>query len=162
VTLWIGSTLEGTGSSDANGNFSFMWAETAATTYTVKWERSSNTVADISKPITVSIVKISTALSLTRSASSILLGKTVTLRGELQQVPVSADRDIAGASVRLQRIIPGSSTMVSLVTKVTNGDGLYSYTYKPTKRGTWRFRAVYDGSSAFNGKTSVTVSVIVR
>ncbi len=162
VSLWTGSTQVASTTTDANGNFAFMLAEASSTTYTMKWQRSSNTITWLSKTATVSVIKTTTRLSIARSASAITLGRSVSLSGELERSPFTADHDLTGASVRIQARRPGTTTWTTLTTKTTNSDGRYAYAYKPNRRGTWLFRATYGGSSVYASATSPSISVVVR
>ena len=152
VTLWNGATQVGATTADANGNFSFMLASSTSKTYTVKWERSSNPLTDIAMNARVTVA---TRLTLTRSVSSVLAGRTFALRGVVSPASASA--------IRIDGIRPGTTSYRTLGTVTANAStGAYSFSYHTTIRGTWRFRAVFVGTTSHNGVTSSSVTVVVR
>jgi hypothetical protein len=156
VSLWSGSTKLESKTTDANGNYAFSEAVTGTTSYTVLWERSSQSVSDLTASKTVKFEKIPSTLSLSRSASSVLAGRTFTLRGELNPDQISP------ASIRIQYKKPRSTVWVTLRTLTTNGDGAYSTKYSTKTKGTWQFRALYSGAAGWLGSTSSTVKVLVK
>jgi Zn-finger protein len=154
VTLWNGSTKLSTAVTDDNGNYAFAYAASSTKTYTVLWERSSQSVSDLTASATVQVEKVPTALSLTRSASSVKAGAKFTLKGELNPDQTS--------SVKIQYKKPHTSTWKTLVVKTTSSDGTYSYTYSTKTKGTWQFRTVFAGTATYLGSTSATVKVLVK
>jgi hypothetical protein len=156
VTLWKGSTKLGTATTDEGGNYAFAQSEVGATTFTVLWKRSSNSVADLSKSVTVGFEKMPTALSIIRSVSSVKHGHTFSLHGELNP-------DMVGrVSIAVQYKKPRSTKWVTLRSVTTSTDGAYSTSYSTKTKGTWQFRAVYAASAGWLGSTSGTVKVLVK
>jgi hypothetical protein len=103
VKLFDGTTLLGTAVSDANGNYSFAYAQTASKTYTVKWARSSQAKSDLSVSAVVGldVVKVDTDLDLFISKTSVTRGYSYTLSGNI-------DPAFSGAAISLYYKKPGS------------------------------------------------------
>lgn len=148
--------------SDANGNFAFMVAPAATTTYRVRWERSSAPVTHLlSANVTVAVASpvAATTVTIRTSAASVLLGRAFVLSGAM--TPASA----VGQVVRVDVKRPGRTTWsYSSNRGVTAGlaGPVWSYRYLPVLRGTYYFRAVFAGTAGFKPSTSGVVAVAVR
>jgi hypothetical protein len=154
LSLWIGSTKIGSTTTDANGNYAFAWASTTGQTYTVLWERSSQSVSDLTATKHVDVERVTTSLSLFRSASSVFAGRSFRLFGELTPDQV--------ASVTIQYKKPGTSVWRTYFTTLTGADGTYSFTSATRTKGTWQFRTLFAGTAGYTPSTSVTVKVLVK
>jgi hypothetical protein len=167
LTLWDGATKLGTTVADSNGNYSFGWASTASHTYTVLWERSSQSVSDLTASASVSISgapagSVATTLSLSRTKSTITHGSSVRFYGDLNPDAATAS---APASIRVQYKKPGTSKWVTWRYVTTTGSGDYSTTWKTgssTARGTWSWRTYFGARDNFLGDWSNTVTVHVN
>jgi mono/diheme cytochrome c family protein len=152
ITLWSGPQL-GTAVTDANGNYAFAWSQTVAKTYTVLWERSSQTVSDLTNAVTVNMAaaanKTETDLTLTLSKQTRHPGQTFTVSGNITPA-------FAGASIIIQAQKPGSSTWLTqpMSPLTTNSAGHYQANTHLSTRGTWTYRARFAGNTTYLASTA--------
>jgi hypothetical protein len=143
---------------DANGEFSLTDTVDAPGEYTYQasWAGDGATAGSGSAMSTTTLtVKYSSSLTLTRSASSIVFGQQVTLKG--------AWSSVSGA--------PGTTVLTIERQKVGGGlksfpDALglankYQYVDTPPSAGTFTYATSWPGDAEHFGATSATVSVTV-
>jgi len=116
---------------------------------------------DMMRPLAVgaSFAGVASRISLKATHANMRRRKAVTLSGELRPHG-------PGDAVRLEILRPGAKRWATLATLFTtsgaSGLGRYSYSLKPRKRGTYRFRAVFVGDATRTPTHSRIVSVRVR
>lgn len=112
---------------------------------------------DMMRPLMPSLTYMgrSTSLSVHRSLSSLRLGRKVRLYGSITKGEL-------GDLITIQVKRPGSKTWVTLknvytgtISGTTAG---YTYTYKPTRRGTYSIRSKFAGTADRRPKTSTVVT----
>ncbi|MDO8963903.1 MAG: multicopper oxidase domain-containing protein [Coriobacteriia bacterium] len=125
--------------------------------------RSTYQFIDIRGPHTITSVNapmIATAVSLSRSASSIRRGRTVRLSGRVSPVA------LAGQTVRIDVRRPGSrSWRVLSYRRISTSAGRavwWPYTYRLTSRGLYSFRVSYLGDRTHRRSVSSTAYVRAR
>jgi hypothetical protein len=64
--------------------------------------------------------------------------------------------------IKFQVMKPGTGRWTSVSTRMTDDEGMWTASYRPTKRGTYRFRAVFKGDETLAPSISDTVKVRVR
>jgi archaellum component FlaF (FlaF/FlaG flagellin family) len=94
----------------------------------------------------------STSLLLSTDKSEYVLGENVTLKGRLTP----------GMSVQITMTIVSPNSSTFRVNLQSNGSGIFSYTFKPDRIGTWSAYAEYPGSSEYEASRSDTVSFRVK
>jgi hypothetical protein len=165
VQLFDGADRIGEGTSDENGNFAFMLAQTSATTYTVKWVRSSQAITYLTTDVTVGmtpavippVVKIDTDLSLSINRRTVHRGVTFYLSGGI-------DPAFAGASIVIQYKKPGSATWVSIAQspRITTSAGHFAASTHVHTLGTWTYRAKFSGDATHTGSSASCKILCVR
>lgn len=157
---WVAA---GSTRSDANGNFAFMVSPTAATTYRLRWDRSSAAVTRlVSAPFAVTVVVPDkpTTITIRTNTTSVLLSQVFVLSGN---VTPSA---LVGKVMHVDVKRPGSAVWIYSsargIMAGAGGTAVWAYGYKPVLRGTYTFRAVFDGGSGYAKSSSGTVAVAVR
>jgi hypothetical protein len=98
--------------------------------------------------------KQQTTISCTLSKSIIEKGETITISGIIN-VPISAT-----VTIQVSRNNGISWENLSNVTSSSNG--YYSYTWKPSEKGTYKNRSVWYGYSTYLGATSSVVTLTVN
>ena len=88
------------------------------------------------------------------SAAAIKYGKTVKLTGGVKPAA-------AGQTVKLMAK-KGSGSWKTVKTVTLNSSSNYAYSYKPTGKAVWSFKAQYAGTTAVQGSTSTVVKVKVN
>jgi hypothetical protein len=117
---------------------------------------------DVARNVMAHVVKsfaiapASTSVSLKASATSLRLGKYVTLTARL------SGGAPAGTSVRFEARRPGSSSYALLSSRGVSATGAASYRYKLAKKGTYYFRVRFMGITNFAASTSKLVKVVVK
>ena len=157
LALWANGVDTGMKTTaDAQGNFAFMVTPAAATTYKVVWARSGDSGTDLaSASMKVAVAKMASKTTLAKSASTILLGKTVKLSGKVTPATTG--------NVKIQYRRTTSGTWKTAVnTFALNASSGYSKTYRPSAKGTWYFRTLYAGNTTVASSTSPTVKVTVK
>jgi hypothetical protein len=140
------------GTTDRNGNVSFVIMSTATADYRLRWDRCSNDNADLySDARTITVVSSTSARS---SRSSVKGGRTFTLSGSV--TPGQA----AGGQVLIQARKGTRGGFRTLYGNTLSASSTYARNIKPSSRGTWYYRVVYTGSAAIAGSTSPTVKVV--
>ncbi|HTY73498.1 MAG TPA: hypothetical protein VMI11_13900 [Actinomycetes bacterium] len=89
------------------------------------------------------------------------VGKTLSVKATLKKIRTSAYAALASTYVSIQYKSPGSRTWHTLKKVKTSSTGVAATTYKPSKKGTYSFRAVYTGSTYVAAATSATDTVKV-
>jgi hypothetical protein len=141
--------------SDAKGDFAFMISPTVATTYTVKWTRSSSSITTLwSGEVKVGIAKVASRTTLTASAKSIMLGKTVKLTGKV----TPAD---PGKTVTFQTRRPGTAWKTRATLTLSDAS-TFLKKFTPKARGKWYFRVTYPGSATVGTSKSPRILVTVK
>jgi hypothetical protein len=97
---------------------------------------------------TVTVVFTTPTVTIRTSATSILLGRTVTLSG-------TARPPAPGATINLYMQRPGTTAYVIVSRPAVSAAGTWTFTYKPTARGRYLFYPNYGGVRA----TSIVVTV---
>lgn len=152
ISLWSGSQL-GTAVTDASGNYAFAYAQTVAKTYTVMWERSSQSVSDLTNAASVGMAaaanKTETDLTLSISRQTRHPGQTFTVSGDLTPA-------FAGASIIIQARKPGSTTWLTqpISPLTTNSAGHFSAVTHLKTRGIWTYRARFAGNATYLASTA--------
>jgi FtsP/CotA-like multicopper oxidase with cupredoxin domain len=96
----------------------------------------------------VTVAVTGPSVTIRASASTILLGQSVTLSG-------TARPYVAGATINLYMLRPGAASFVIVSRPALTSPGNWTYTYRPTLRGRYAFYPTYGGVRA----TSVIVTV---
>jgi hypothetical protein len=164
LTLLADGTPAGTTVSDANGNFAFTVAPAATTTYVVRWDRSSNASTQLlsdDETIEVAVPLIPTTITIATSSSNVLLNGQFTLSGAATPV------GLVGLNMHVDVKKPGRayySYSSARTIYASGGSARWLYKYIPRLiRGTYVFKAVFDGNATYGASTSpTTVSVRVR
>ena len=140
---------------DARGVFAFAIEPAAATTYSVVWVRSGNSLTDLSSSsMKVAIAKSSSKTTIAASASSIKVGKTVKLSGKV--TPAAA-----GQTVKIE-YRKGDGSWKTMGSVTLNASSAYAKSYTLQSKATWSFRAKYSGTTTVASSTSATVKVQVK
>ena len=136
-------------------------------THTIEYwaaDIARNASAHVTKTFTITapvvpvvpVVPAATTLTIKSNHASTYRSHTIVLSGSLKPgVPLNSN-------VLLQYKKPGTTPWVTLSTRHTSSTGAWSYSYKVTKKGSYYFRAVYLGTSAFMPKTSSWIRVSVK
>jgi len=108
---------------------------------------------------TVTPVPAATTLSLSQSRTSVARYHSVKLSGALTPGAI-------GNSIRVYVVKPGSTSwtrvaIVSATSLTTNAGARWSYSYKPSRRGTYKIRVKFLGTSGLAASTSRTVRLRV-
>ncbi len=97
-----------------------------------------------------------------RSAITVRLNHSSLTRYRYVTITGTFGPAVAGESVRVEILKPGSSTWLR-VTRTTNAAGAWaSLRYKVTRRGTYRVRTRFLGDARFTASTSVYARLVVR
>jgi len=140
---------------DAKGDFAFMIAPAAATTYTVKWVRSSDPLTDLwSAGVKVNVAKMASKTTIKASASTITLNKSVKLTGKVSPAA-------AGATVKLQ-YRKGTSGSWKSWTLTLDASSAYSKKFTPGSKGSWYFKTSYAGTATVSSSNTGTIHVHVK
>ncbi len=99
-----------------------------------------------------------TTLSMKASPASLPLGQTLNVTGVLREF--QGGLAIPDAIISIQYCRNGGAWS-QLAQKITNTTGTYYAEHTPTVAGTYQYRALFAGSSAFGSSESPTVSVTV-
>ena len=148
-----GWTAAGTGTTSAGGTYSFVRTPTAKTYYRVSFDGDAGAFPCTSPVVSVA-PKYNTMLTLTPSATEIVVGGTVTLSGTLK---TSGGTALVGRTVRLETSADGSTGWTVADTIATSGSGSYAFVRSPTSKT--YYRAVFDGDSETFPCTSQVVEV---
>jgi hypothetical protein len=107
------------------------------------------------------VVKASTTLTTDATPEPGRTGHWLTVKSTLKQLHSSGYVALKSVYVTIQYKAPGSSVWHTLKKAKTSSTGVVSATYKPLKKGTYSFRAVYAGSTYAAAVTSAADSVKV-
>ena len=143
----------------ASETLTFTWdtAEAGPGTYTIKAEASilageTDLANNILIDGTVTVEKITTALSCSVSKDTITEGNSIVVLG-------SINATLSGKTVTLTYRKPDGSTLNRTIT--TGSDGSYSDSYTPDATGSWSVTASWEGDSTHTGATSSSKSFVV-
>jgi hypothetical protein len=158
VTLRNGASVLGTAVTDASGNYAFAYAQSSAATYSVVWERSSQSASDLTASATIGMdtlqgAKINTDLSLSINKQTQHKKHNFTLSGELSP-------DVAGAAISID--VRGSGGWTHVADLTTSGDGSFSWTTHLNKTGTKTYRARFAGDALRNASSAQHKIKIVK
>ncbi len=138
---------------DAQGGFTFIVTQVAATSYTATWQRSSVASTDLtSAPIKIAAAKLASKTTIVRSAKSIAFGKSVRISGKV--TPAAT----ASVTIKYRRGTSGAWKSA----KATLTSGSYAKSFSGLSRGTWSFKTLYAGTASVASSTSATVNVTVK
>jgi hypothetical protein len=162
LKLWANGAAYGGGSPSvstvtaaANGTFAFMVEQTAASDYQVQWLRSGDGRTYLtSATVNVAMAKYTSTTTIKKSASPIKLGKSVTISGT-----VTAAKPATG-TVKLQ-YKKGSGSWKSW-TLTLDASSNYKKKFTPGSKGTWYFKATYNGTTEIATSKSAQISVKVK
>ncbi|MFA4964987.1 MAG: ammonia-forming cytochrome c nitrite reductase subunit c552 [Thermoleophilia bacterium] len=142
--------------SAASGTFAFLVMPSATSTYSVAWVRSGNALTDLrSGSAKVIVAKAASKTTLKASATSITLGKAVTLSGAV--TPAAA-----GKVVKIQYRRSTATAWKALTSATLSATSKYAKAYRPKAKGAWYFRAVFGGSTSLLGSKSAAFKVTVK
>jgi len=96
-------------------------------------------------------------VTISLSKTSILLGKTVTVKGK-----VTPPRPGASVKLTFQRKVSGTWKTVLTKTRTLSSTSAYSYTYKPGKKGSYRVRCTVPATAELVAKSTVWKSFTVK
>jgi hypothetical protein len=102
---------------------------------------------------------VATKLTMAAGAKSVAAGKSVAFKGRLTPAAASP------AQIRIACKKPGASTWEVLRNVVSDADGDYSTTWRPTaktQKGVWSWRAEFGGADGWTTQTSSVVNVRVQ
>jgi hypothetical protein len=151
IKLSTGTTT----TADAQGAFTFIVTQSAATSYTATWQRSSVASTDLtSAQISVAQAKFSSKTTIKAGNTSIKLHKSVKISGK-----VTSEGKISG-SVTIQ-YRKGTSGAWKSANKI-NTTGSYAKTFTPGSKGSWYYKASYSGTSTVASSSTGTVKVTVK
>lgn len=155
VRIIEGSTLVDTVITGVDGAFSYTGSATSsAGTLTFKAVSEGDSTYSSVESSTVSVTvgnKPVPTISLGASSSSITVGNSVTMSGQL----VYGSTALSNASVKIYN----GNTLVDTVS--TNSQGYYTKSVSGLTVGTHSFTAVFEGDSSYASVTSTAVSVTV-
>jgi hypothetical protein len=123
------------------GRYTYVWTPTTAGTYQVRasWSGDAVTSANMSNIKTITVRKLSSAITLEANPSSITLGSQVTLDGTIEPSRTNAQVTIYARK--------GEAEWVSIATPVTDDQGYYSFEWEPTETGTYDVQAKWSGDA---------------
>jgi hypothetical protein len=133
---------------DFEGDFSYQWTPDSTETFYFKaeWSGDSDHQGASSEICTAKVSGASSTLTLSLSSSSINLGDTVLLSGEVSPAHEDINVDI---------YVSGDGTLWSFLTSVvTDVQGRYAYQWSPTSSGTCYFKACWSGDLDHAGDES--------
>lgn len=117
-------------------------------TYTVKLTVTDDEGAKGTSSITITVTKLSSAITLFISLSEVTISTSLTISGSISP-------SILGITVTLTYTKPDGSTFTRTTT--TGSDGAYSDSYTPVDAGSWSVKASWEGDAAYSGATSQTL-----
>lgn len=141
----VGSTIVG-----ADGDFSYAVTPTGTTSYRAVWSPKD----DVSMYSGLGTVTMGTTTTLKSSKASMRLGYSTVLTGA-----VSPNHASQRAVIRYKLGSPG--TWRTLSTRVLSGTSTYSFTWKPSARGTYYLQTSFAGDVSHTGSKSSTVALRV-
>jgi len=150
--LWTTLTTVATAS---DGGCSHVWTPTSIGSYQLRasWEGDAAHLGATSDTKTVTVTKISTAISCTVSPPGVTEGGSVTISG-------STSPAVSGKTVTLTYRRPDGTTFTRAVT--TSPEGSYTDSYKPDATGSWSVTVSWSGDSTHEGASSSSMSFTVK
>lgn len=133
---------------DSGGQFSYEWTPVSVGTLYLKveWSGDSDHQGAVSEICTVTISQAPSFITMALSSSSINLGETVVLSGEVSPLHSNVNVDI---------YVSRDGYQWSLLTiKVTDVQSRYSHQWNPTSSGTYYFKACWSGDADHTGGES--------
>ena len=107
------------------------------------------------------LIKASTTLTADATPEPGKTGHWLTVKATLKQLHTSTYTAFKSTYVTIQYKAPGSSAWHTFKKVKTSASGTATATYKPAKKGTYRFRAIYAGATYSAAVTSASDSVKV-
>ena len=108
--------------------------------------------AEASKHLAFTIPRVATQLTITSSTAQTHARKAFTVSGRLTHAG-------AGETVTVQARLSSGAPWSPVWTLTTGSAGTFSGTFTPSSFGTYRFRAVFSGTTALKPSTSRTLSI---
>ncbi|MBI5232686.1 MAG: hypothetical protein HY876_11055 [Coriobacteriales bacterium] len=149
-----GWVQDGATTADENGNVAFIVAPAADTTYRLRWDRSSSNTSDLySDTFTIEVDKFASATTSTITKTSMPLGATCQLKGTVTPFGLPST-----VTIQYKK---GSGNWYTLGTVNVSGTGTYAKSCKPGSKGTWYYRARYNGTATIDTSFSPARRVVV-
>ncbi|NED97214.1 lamin tail domain-containing protein [Phytoactinopolyspora alkaliphila] len=148
-------TTAGSVDTNSSGKVSFTAKPTRDTQYRLQHRPTSAYGA--SEATTTVRVQQPTALTISRSTSTLTAGKLATISGRLRTGDGSNVKD---RSVTLQRRFVGSSSWTTVTSTKSSSTGRVSFTVKPTRHTEYRLR--HSSTTSFGASTSAITKLSVR
>jgi hypothetical protein len=141
---------------DLDGYFSYQWTPTLVETFYIKavWLGDSDHQGSTSEVQTVTVYKALSTITLLLSSSSINLGSSVILSGEIFPVHQYANVDLYISENGYQWNL--------LATVTTDAQGHYTYQWTPTSIGTYYLKAHWFGDTDHTEDESTILTLIVN
>jgi 5-hydroxyisourate hydrolase-like protein (transthyretin family) len=133
---------------DSEGYFSYPWTSDSVGTFYMKaeWSGDSDHQDATSEVCTATVSKASSSITIAVSSSSIDLGETILLSGEVS--PTHSD-------VKVEIYVSGDGIQWSFLTSIiTDVQGRYTYQWSPTSSGTYYLKACWSGDADHTGDES--------
>jgi PKD repeat protein len=136
--------------------YSYTWTPSALGTYEVNasWPGDANYLAAESSVTTVTVTKISSAISIFASPETLKVDENTTISGSITPAR-------SGVTVTISFRLSGETTW-NTTTVTTNATGGYSYTWTPDEAGDYEFKASWAGDTNTLGDESSTITVTVE
>jgi len=144
-----------TATSAPDGSYSYLWTPSPIGSYQLKasWEGDESHSGATSSVVSITVVKILTAISCTSSSSEIIEGNTVIISGSISPT-------VSGKAIILTYRKPDGTIITRTVTTIS--DGSYNDSYKPDAAGSWSVTASWNGDSTHDNATSSSISFTVK
>ena len=133
---------------DFEGQFSYQWIPDSVGTFYLKaeWSGDSDHQGATSEICTAMVPQDSSSITIASSSSSINLGETIALSGEISPMH---------GNVNVEIYVSEDEYQWSLLTSViTNMQGQYTYQWKPSLTGMYYFKACWSGDADHAGAES--------
>ena len=162
LKLWANGAVYGgsnpsvsTVSAADNGTFAFLVSQTDATDYQVQWLRSGDATTFLtSATVKVAKAKYASTTTIKKSASTIKLNKSVKISGAVTPAAV-------GATVKIQ-YRKGTSGSWKSTTRTLDASSNYSKKFTPGSKGTWYYKATFNGTTEIATSKTSTIHVHVK
>jgi len=133
---------------DSEGQFSYQWIPDSIGTFYFKaeWGGDSDHQGATSEICTATVSKASSSITITLSSSSINLGESILVSGEISPTH---------SNVNVEIYISRDGYQWNILTSViTNMRGQYTYQWTPSLSGTYHFKACWSGDADHVGAES--------
>jgi len=140
---------------NSSGYYTHVWTPPAAKTYRLRamWPGDSNTHFNLSSFVIVTVNKATSIITLTASPTTITVGSNVVMVGKITPTRASV-------TVTIQ-IRPTGGIESTAGTVVTDTTGSYTFNWTSHEKGTYEFRATWNGDDNTVGSQSSWSSVTV-